>query len=196
MHSSELTPEMIYWGYREGWFPMVLNEETDETQWLKPRDRCLFPIEGIRLSRSLQKTIRQGKFEIRFDTNFTQVIENCRRPEANWINDDFIRVYSQIYMEGWGHCAECWFSGKLVGGVYGIAIGGVFFAESMFHLMTDASKVALWALVETCRDKGFVLFDAQIMNPHLLSLGAYEIPNEEYDRLLGEAIVLGTEWSA
>ena len=175
---------------------MVIDEETDETEWLRPHNRCLFPIEGIRVSKSLQKTIRQGKFEVRFDTSFQQVIESCRRPDGNWINEDFIRVYTQIHQQGWGHCSECWFSGKLVGGVYGIAIGGVFFAESMFHRETDASKVALHALVETCRAKGFVIFDAQIMNPHLLSLGAYEMPDKQYRRLLSEALQVQTEWSA
>ena len=175
---------------------MVVDEETDETHWLKPNHRCLFPVSGIHVSRSLQKTIRKGKFEVRFDTDFEQVMRSCRRPDGNWINEDFIQVYSQIFKEGWAHCSECWFEENLVGGVYGIAIGGVFYAESMFHRETDASKVALYALVETCRDKGFVLFDAQIMNPHLLSLGAYEIPNDDYDRLLVDALQIQTDWSA
>lgn len=183
-------------GYREGWFPMVVDEETCETHWLKPKKRCLFPMEGIRVSKSLAKTIRQGKFDVRFDTAFEQVMRNCRRPEGNWINEDFIRAYSQIYTDGWAHCAECWVSENLVGGVYGVAIGGVFYAESMFHRETDASKVALFSLVETCRKKGFVLFDAQIMNPHLLSLGAYEVPGAEYERLLHDALTIQTDWSA
>jgi leucyl/phenylalanyl-tRNA---protein transferase len=179
------------------------------------KKRSLFPIEGIHVSKSLARTIRRNKVEavglniseetlwrmarglmrVRFDTAFQQVIENCRRPEGNWINDDFIRVYTQIHHQGWAHCAECWINEKLVGGVYGIAIGGVFFAESMFHRETDASKVALHALVETCRAKGFVLFDAQIMNPHLRSLGAYEVSNKEYQRLLSQALQVQTEWS-
>lgn len=183
-------------GYQDGWFPMMVDEETNETHWLKPNNRCLFPIEGIHVSKSLQKTLRQGKFEVRFDTAFTKVIENCRRPDDNWINEDFIRVYSQVHEQGWGHCSECWLDNELVGGVYGIAIGGVFYAESMFHRETDASKVALHALVETCRAKGFVLFDAQIMNPHLLSLGAFEISNTKYERLLRKALQVQTEWSA
>ena len=186
---------MTFAGYREGWFPMMVDEETNETGWFQPKQRCLFPIEGIRISRSLQKTIRQNRFEVKFDTAFQQVIENCRRTDGNWINDDFIRVYTQIHHQGWGHCAECWKNENLVGGVYGIALGGVFFAESMFHRETDASKVALHALVETCRAKGFVLFDAQIMNPHLLSLGAFEISNREYQSRLRQALQVQTEWS-
>ena len=195
MHSSELTPEMIYAGYREGWFPMMVDEETFETGWFQPKQRCLFPIEGIKTSHSLQKTIRQNRLEVKFDTSFQQVIENCRRPEGNWINEDFIRVYTKIHEQGWAHCAECWKNENLVGGVYGIGIGGVFFAESMFHRETDASKVVLHALVETCRAKGFVLFDAQIMNPHLRSLGAFEISNREYQSRLRQALQVQTPWS-
>lgn len=174
---------------------MVMNEKTGKTDWLRPHDRCLFPMDGMHISRSLAKVIRQGQFEVRFDTAFEEVIRSCRRPDDNWINEDFIRVYTQIYKQGWGHCAECWFSGNLVGGVYGIALGGVFFAESMFHKETNASKVALAALIGTCREKGFVLFDAQIMNPHLASLGAYEIPDEQYRGLLRSALRLKTDWS-
>lgn len=187
---------MIFAGYREGWFPMMVDEETGQTGWFQPKQRCLFSIEGVHVSKSLAKTIRQNRFEIRFDTSFEQVISNCRRPDGNWINEDFIRVYTQIYQQGWAHCAECWIGENLVGGVYGIGIGGVFCAESMFHRETDASKVALQALVETCRAKGFVIFDAQIMNPHLLSLGAYEISNKEYQRQLKLGLQVQTEWSA
>ena len=206
---------MIYAGYREGWFPMMVDEETFETGWFQPKQRCLFPIEGIHVSKSLQRTLNRNKIEVvglnvpqtvvdrlskdllvvKFDTSFQQVIENCRRPEGNWINEDFIRVYTKIHEQGWAHCAECWKNENLVGGVYGIGIGGVFFAESMFHRDTDASKVALHALVETCRAKGFVLFDAQIMNSHLRSLGAYEISNKDYQRRLNQALQVQTDWS-
>ena len=187
---------MIFEGYREGWFPMMVDEDTHETGWFQPRQRCLFPLDGIHVSKSLAKNLKQHRFEIRFDTAFEQVISNCRRPNGNWINDDFIRIYTQIHRQGWAHCAECWFNQNLVGGVYGIGIAGVFCAESMFHRETDASKVALHALVETCRAKGFVLFDAQIMNPHLRSLGAYEVSNREYQQLLSEALQVQTVWSA
>ena len=186
---------MIEAGYREGWFPMMVDEETHETGWFQPRQRCLFPMEGIHVSKSLQKTIKQNRFEVRFDTTFEQVISHCRRPDGNWINEDFIRIYTQIHHQGWGHCAECWIDENLVGGVYGIGIRGVFCAESMFHRETDASKVALYALVETCRAKGFVLFDAQIMNPHLRSLGAFEVSNREYQVMLNEALQVQTDWS-
>lgn len=193
MDSLELTPWLIRYAYEEGAFPMTM--EDGEVEWFQPRQRALFPIEGIHVSRSLRKTIQKGIFEIKFDTAFEQVMRGCLRPNGNWISEDFIRVYTLIHHEGWGHSAECWLDGELVGGVYGIAIGACFCAESMFHRVTDASKVALWAMVDECRSKGFDLFDAQIMNPHLRSLGAYEISHLEYMEKLQEALVKSTSWS-
>jgi leucyl/phenylalanyl-tRNA---protein transferase len=196
MHSSELTTEMLFEAYTNGWFPMTVEESSCEVHWFKPKERCLFPIEGIRVSQSLRKVIRRQQFEIRFDTSYEEVMRSCfREPGDNWLNEDFVRVYTKAHQMGWGHCSECWLDGKLVGGVYGIAIGGAFFAESMFHQATNASKVALWALVETCRELGFVLFDAQIMNPHLESLGAFTVSERNYDRLLASATEICTDWS-
>ena len=163
--------------------------------WYQPHRRALFPLEGIHVSRSLRKTIGQDKFEIRFDTSFEAVMRNCLRPDANWIDEDLIRAYCQVHGEGWGHCCEAWCDGALVGGVYGIALGSCFCAESMFHRTTDASKIALWALVNQCRSLGFTIFDAQIMNPHLKSLGAYEVSHLEYQRRLDKALKDRTPWS-
>jgi len=193
MDELELTPWLIRYAYEEGAFPMTM--EDDSVEWFQPRERALFPIEGIHVSRTLRKTIERETFEIRFDTAFEQVMRACLRPDGNWISEDFIRVYTLIHHEGWGHCSECWLNGQLVGGVYGIAIGGCFCAESMFHRQTDASKVALWALVERCRSLGFEIFDAQIMNPHLRSLGAFEVPHVEYMKLLQRARSVSTGWS-
>jgi leucyl/phenylalanyl-tRNA--protein transferase len=191
--SDALTPFLIDYAYREGAFPMTM--EDGSIGWFQPRLRALFPITGIRVSRSLAKTIKQGRFEIRFDTDFECVMRGCLRPDDNWISETFIQVYTQIHREGWAHCSECWLDGRLVGGVYGIALGSCFCAESMFHRETDASKVALWALIEKCRELGFTVFDAQIMNPHLASLGAYEVRHREYIRLLNDALQRGTPWS-
>lgn len=193
MDNLELTPWLIRYAYEEGAFPMTMDD--GEVQWFQPRRRALFPIEGIHVSRSLQKVIRRGDFEVRFDTSFEQVMRACLRPDGNWISEDFIRVYTLIHHEGWAHCAECWQDGELVGGLYGIALGGCFCAESMFHRQTNASKVALWAMVDKCRNLGFTLFDAQIMNPHLRSLGAYEVSHLEYMRMLEEALDIQTDWS-
>jgi leucyl/phenylalanyl-tRNA--protein transferase len=165
-------------------------------EWFQPRERTLFPIEGIHVSHTLARTIRRGVFEVRFDTAFEQVMRGCLRPDDNWISEEFIQCYTQIHLEGWGHCCECWYEGELVGGVYGVAIGSCFCGESMFHRRTNASKVALWAMVLRCRELGFTMFDAQIMNPHLESLGAFEITHRAYQRLLSEALARTTAWSA
>ena len=193
MTGAELTSEMIWAGYSQGYFPMTVYG--NEVEWLHPRKRTLFPIEGVRVSGSLRKTIRKNVFEVRFDTCFESVVRSCIRPGDNWISDDFVRAYTEIHEQGWGHCAEAWCDGECVGGVYGVAIGSCFCAESMFHTKTDASKVALCALVHKCRELGFTLFDAQIMSAHLESLGAYEVAHDDYMLMLKDALTRPTPWS-
>lgn len=161
-------------------------DEHGDIAWYAPKMRAIFPMEGIRVSRSLARIIRSGRFEVRFDTAFEQTIRNCRRPEGNWINEEIIRAYTLAFHEGWAHCAETWQDNELVGGVYGISIGRCFCAESMFHHARDASKVALWAMVNWRRECGDRLFDAQIMNPHLSSLGAIEVTQIEYLAMLNQ----------
>ncbi len=193
MRSEELTPWLVRYAYERAAFPMANDDGT--VDWYQPLRRALFPMAGIRVSRSLAKTIKQGVFEVRFDTSFEGVMRGCLRPGENWINEDLIRTYTLIHREGWGHCSEAWSVDRLVGGVYGIALGSCFCAESMFHRETDASKVALWALVEKCRELGFTVFDAQIMNPHLKSLGAYEVSHKEYLKLLEDALSRSVAWT-
>lgn len=190
---SELTPWLLRYAYGMGAFPMTM--ESGEVEWFKPVRRALFPISGIRVSSSLAKVIRHGKFEVRFDSEFEAVMRGCLRPDDNWISEEFIRAYGECHRQGWAHCCEAWEGSELAGGVYGLAIGTCFCAESMFHTRTNASKVALWAMVERCRELGFTVFDAQIMNPHLASLGAFEVSEDEYERLLAEALSGTTEWS-
>jgi leucyl/phenylalanyl-tRNA--protein transferase len=188
----ELNPETVRYGYELGCFPMAL--ENGRIEWFRSLRRCLFPIEGIRVSRSLSRKIRKNEFDVTFDVAFESVMRHCLRPDDNWINDEIIRVYTEIHHQGWGHSCEVWRDGVLVGGVYGLALGACFCAESMFHRETDASKIALFNLVEKCRDLGFSVFDAQIMNPHLASLGAYEVSPSAYMRLLQECLRQGSEW--
>lgn len=192
-YGEALTPDLITFAYRQAHFPMTVADNV--IGWFRPKVRALFPIEGIHVSRSLAKTIRQEPFEIRFDTSFREVMLSCMRPDENWISEPIIRVFCEIHEEGWGHCCECWQDGELVGGVYGIALGSVFCAESMFHRKTDASKVALWAMVNKCRELGFTMFDAQIMNPHLESLGAFEMTDRQYREALTVALQKTTAWS-
>lgn len=188
-----MTTDELAEAYRVGAFPMA--DDRGRVQWYSTPWRALFPISGVRVSKSLAKRIRQGGFEIRFDSSFREVIKGCFRPKDNWLTDEFVEVYTAAHEEGWGHCSEVWVDGELVGGVYGLAVGACFSAESMFHRKTDMSKIALWALVERCRELGFTIFDAQIMNPHLESLGAFEVPQREYLRLLNQALERTTEWS-
>lgn len=193
MRDADLTPNLIRSAYLQGAFPMG-EPETGEIEFYVPNVRAVFPMTGIRVSRSLKKTLRSEAFEVRFDTTFEDVMRGCLRPVDNWITEGLIACYSQIHREGWAHCCEAWLDGSLVGGVYGLALGGCFCAESMFHRETDASKVALWALVNRCKELGFVLFDAQIMNPHLASLGALEMDHRTYLRELRRAITVTTAW--
>lgn len=202
--SGTLTPFLLRHAYSLGCFPMAM--EGGEIGWFEPTKRALFPIEGIHVSASLAKKLARTsveggqvagnpKFVVTFDQTFEQVIRGCLRPEDNWINEEIIQAYTNVHRLGWAHSCEVWSEGHLVGGIYGIALGGCFSAESMFHRVTDASKIALWAMVERCRQLGFVIFDAQIMNSHLKSLGAIEIPKAEYLRRLERAIKLSTPWS-
>lgn len=192
MAAPVLSPEVIRYAYANGWFPMA--DEDGTLTWYQPQRRALFDLGGIHISRSLRRRLRRNEFEVRFDTSFRQVVESCRRPGDNWIDESIIEAYSAIHDLGWAHCAECWRDGELVGGIYGLALGGCFSAESMFHRRTDASKVALWAMVEKCRELGFVMFDAQVMNPHLARLGAFEVSVRRYLDKLHDAMKIGTPW--
>lgn len=185
--------EDLAYAYTLGLFPM--GDEDGEIAWYRSERRALFPMQGIHLSRSLAKTLRRQRHEVRFDTAFEAVMRGCLRPTDNWITEELIESYCAAHEAGWGHSCEVWIGEELVGGVYGLAIGGAFFAESMFHRKTDMSKVALMALVDRCRDLGFTLFDAQVMNPHLGRLGAFEVSHPEYMDLLQAALEGATLWS-
>lgn len=189
---KELTSDMLDAAYRQGIFPMALGN--DEIEWFWPRRRALFPNCEVHISRSLQKRIRQGGFMVTFDQAFEQVIRNCFRPEDNWLTEDFVRAYGDAHREGWGHSCEVWIEGELVGGVYGLAIGGYFAAESMFHRQTDMSKIALLSLTQKCIKDGFVLFDAQILNSHLSSLGCVEVSGTEFMKQLKVALKMPRIW--
>lgn len=176
--------------YCNGIFPMYYAEE-DSIYWFQPDPRTILPLDGFHVSRSLAKTLRQARFEIRLNTNFLGVMQGCAdREEGTWINDDFYEVYGYLHTQGYAHSVEVYLQERLVGGTYGVAIGGAFMAESMFHYETDASKVALVGLVEQMKRQGYTLLDTQYLTPHLASLGAVEIPHSEYMARLREAIRL------
>jgi leucyl/phenylalanyl-tRNA--protein transferase len=185
-----LTPEGIELAYRHGIFPMA-DERSCEVLWFRPDPRAVIPLDGFHVSRSLARTLRRGRFEVRVDTAFETVMRGCAdRPEGSWISERFVEVYGALHRAGKAHSVEAWRDRRLVGGVYGLALGGAFMAESMFHRETDASKVALAALVGRLSERGFTVLDVQYMTPHLESLGAVEITRREYERRLERALAL------
>jgi leucyl/phenylalanyl-tRNA--protein transferase len=185
-----LTPDGVELAYRHGIFPMA-DEGSGEILWFRPDPRAIIPLDGFHISRSLARTLRRGIFEVRVDTDFEGVMRGCAdRPEGTWISERFVEVYGALHRAGKAHSVEAWRDGRLVGGAYGLALGGAFMAESMFHRETDASKVALTVLVARLQERGFTLLDVQYVTPHLESLGAVEITRREYERRLERALAL------
>jgi leucyl/phenylalanyl-tRNA---protein transferase len=185
-----LTPEGVELAYRHGIFPMA-DERTAEILWFRPDPRAVIPLDSFHVSRSLARTLRRAVFDIRIDSDFEGVMRGCAdRPEGTWISERFVEVYGALHQAGKAHSVEAWREGRLAGGVYGLALGGAFMAESMFHRETDASKVALAALTSRLRERGFILLDVQYVTPHLESLGAIEITRREYERRLERALAL------
>ena len=184
---ADLEAGTVLAAYRRGLFPMPVRRGV--TAWWSPDPRAILPLDGLRVSRSLRKSL--GRFEVRFDTAVSDVVDACgdrRRPGA-WINKEIKRAYQRLHDLGWVHTVETWSpDGRLVGGLYGLAVGGLFAGESMFHHETDASKVALVALVDRLRRNGAVLLDVQWLTPHLASLGAVAIPRPEYHARLAAAL--------
>jgi leucyl/phenylalanyl-tRNA---protein transferase len=191
---GDLTPETILSAYRQGIYPWFSNGQP--ILWWTPDPRMvLFPDE-LKISNSLAKVIKKGTFEVRFDTAFREVIAGCAAPrsedtppgEGTWIVEDIQRAYTQLHLRGVAHSAESWLEGKLVGGLYGVAIGRVFFGESMFTRETNASKVAFVALLDKLKADGFMLVDCQQQTRHLASFGARPISRQDFLRALAELI--------
>ncbi len=174
-------------GYRKGIFPMS-DGETDIITWHRPRFRAVIPLNCFHVPRSLGRRMRKGGFEVTFDQDFGGVMRGCADRESTWISEAFHRVYGELHEQGKAHSAEVWVEGKLAGGVYGVQIGGAFFAESMFHRVTDMSKVALAALAGRLWERGFALLEVQYLTHHLARFGAVEISHKEYLRRLGAAL--------
>ncbi len=178
--------------YRSGIFPWPHTDEDGEeiVGWFSPQKRTLLPLDKLDWSRSLRRTLRKHPYRITVDTAFRQTMLACgsARKEGTWITPDMIASYTQLHVLGWTHSLEVWDGPALVGGIYGVAIGSSFAAESMFHTKTDASKIAFATLVERLRDGGYMIFDAQVMNPHLESLGCIEVKRAAYLDTLATAI--------
>lgn len=163
-------------------------------RWYAPDPRGILPLDTFHVPKNVGKRIRQGKFEVTSDRAFTEVIRACAQREETWISDAIIRAYSALHFRGAAHSVECWHEGALAGGLYGVSIGGVFFGESMFHRIDDASKIALVHLVERLRAGGYALLDIQMVTPMTLQFGAIEIPRAEYESRLAEALLVEADW--
>src|SRR5229473_1041289 len=180
--------ELLLQGYRLGVFPMAM--EDDSIAWFSPDPRAILPLDRFHVPHDLRRVQRKQAFEIKIDNRFGEVIRACAKRKDTWINREIIESYEKLHELGFAHSVEAWSKGKLAGGLYGVAIGGAFFGESMFHRVTDASKIALVALVERLRARKFALLDTQWITPHLQQFGAIEISREHYLKLLMRAVEL------
>jgi leucyl/phenylalanyl-tRNA--protein transferase len=180
--------------YANGWFPMAV--AAGDIRWFSPDPRGIIPLDTFHVPRRLARVIRRGVFQIEIDRSFEEVIRACALAErqpgdaGTWIDQEIFESYCALHDAGYAHSVEAWHEGTLAGGLYGVSLGGAFFGESMFHHVTDASKVALAALVDRLRTRGFVLLDTQWTTEHLEQFGAIEIPRARYLRLLAEALEL------
>ena len=186
-----IAADTLLTAYASGWFPMAIGP--GDIRWYSPDPRGIIPLDTFRAPRRLARTRRQERFDVKVDTDFRAVITACaERPDAdgNWIDSEIIESYCALHHLGFAHSVETWRDGALVGGLYGVALKGAFFGESMFHHARDASKVALVALVERLRARGFVLLDTQWVTDHLIQFGAIDIPRRRYLRLLENALTV------
>lgn len=187
---GDLSPDTLVRAYAEGVFPWF--NEGDPVLWWSPDPRAVIELDGLHVSHRLARTIRSGKFRTTVNTRFADVMRACgeTRPEGTWVTDEMLAAYTELHRRGHAHSLEVWQGDELAGGVYGVAVGGLFAGESMFHRKTDASKVALVALVERLRQRGYVLFDVQMKTDHTERMGAVEIPRAEYLRRVHDAVRL------
>lgn len=185
---GDLSPRRLVRAYRGGIFPWF--EEGQPILWWSPDPRAVLTPESVKISRSLRKRLKREEYRVTFDTVFPAVMRACAAPRAGqrgtWITDEMVEAYCALHTEGIAHSVECWHGEDLVGGLYGVAIGRVFFGESMFSRRSDASKVALVGLAQQLEKWGFRLIDCQVSSPHLSSLGAVEIPRAEFVERLNE----------
>src|SRR5438046_3050063 len=180
--------ELLLQGYRLGVFPMAM--EDDSIAWFSPDPRAIIPLENFHVPHALQRVSRKKIFELKIDNRFGEVIRACAKRNDPWINREIVESYERLHELGYAHSVEAWSKNKLVGGLYGVAVAGAFFGESMFHRVTDASKIALVAFVEHLRAHKFALLDTQWLTPHLQQFGGIEISRDDYLRLLRRAVEL------
>ena len=185
--TRHLNVAIVEEAYREGIFPMA-DIELGIITWHRPRRRALLPLDAFHISRSLRRTLRRGRFAVTLDRDFRGVMAACAERKPTWISEEFMTVYSELHGQGKAHSVEVWVNGALAGGVYGVHLGGAFFAESKFHRVTDMSKVALAHLVARLRERGFRLLEVQYLTEHLAQFGVVEVSHQEYMRRLTLAL--------
>jgi leucyl/phenylalanyl-tRNA--protein transferase len=187
---GELSVTRLLAAYRSGIFPWTV----DPISWWSPDPRGVFELDQFHVSKSFGKVIRHGVFQVTADRAFPEVMAACAAPgpgrQETWISPEFIQAYTRLHEQGYAHSVECWKDGQLVGGIYGVATGGLFAGESMFHRESNASKVALHHLVERLRERGFALFDIQMLTPITQQLGAVAISRDEYLKRVAKAVDL------
>ncbi|MEO8590990.1 MAG: leucyl/phenylalanyl-tRNA--protein transferase [Flavobacteriales bacterium] len=180
--------DVLVAAYTKGWFPMC--HEDGELYWHDPDPRAVFPLDTVAPNARMRTLLRCGRFSTTVDRVFDEVIHACADRDETWIDGRIARSYAAIHQAGQAHSVETWQEGQLVGGIYGVAIGGAFFGESMFSRVSNASKVAFYELVAHLKRQGFVLFDSQYVNPFTRQLGAVEVPRAEFQRTLEQALAL------
>ena len=190
----QLTPELVLYGYQHGVFPMADPDDDDAIYWFRPEERGVLPLDGFHVPKNLARLVRQERFEVVSDRDFPAVIRACAARSTTWISDEIVETYEVLHQWGHAHSVECWQEGVLVGGLYGVTLGGAFFGESMFNRVSDASKVALVHLVRRLQAGGFVLLDTQYNTEHLNQFGVVEIPCAEYERRLARALRVEARW--
>lgn len=188
MSDRSLTPELLLGAYAAGVFPMAETRDDPDVFWVDPRRRGIIPLDGFHLSRSLAKRMRRGDVRVSMDRAFESVLHGCADRNETWINETIRALMIEMFRMGHAHSFEVWQSDRLIGGMYGIALGGAFFGESMFSRSTDGSKMALAFAVDHLRRAGFTLFDTQFLTEHLASLGAVEISRDAYRKRLAQAL--------
>lgn len=185
--------ELLLKAYASGVFPMAESASDPEVFWVRPETRGIIPLDGFHVPRSLAKTLRRNPFDIRIDFDFEATIDACaeRREErrTTWINAPIREAYVDLYRRGHCHSVEAWLGNRLVGGLYGVSLGRVFFGESMFSKETDASKVCLFHLVQRLKERGFALLDTQFTTEHLKRFGAIDVPRRRYEQMLAESLL-------
>jgi leucyl/phenylalanyl-tRNA--protein transferase len=196
---TRITPQLLLRAYAAGLFPMAESADSTELHWFDPPRRGVLPLDGLHVPRRLARTVKAGRFRVTADGAFAAVIAACAAPApdrpSTWINDEIVALYTTLHRGGFAHSIECWDGDTLVGGLYGVSLGGAFFGESMFSRATDASKVALIHLVARLRAAGFILLDTQFVTDHLARFGTIEIDRADYRRQLAAALALRPDWA-